>query len=162
MSDEELDDPYWADHSVNVIEIADLSSIPDELHQSTKYFSVLLASPLEAFDESELRRLIRRLVDAGARYFCAYGPNAEAVHDVIDRECIDGFPPVETEDSIVMTTWHTKTVDDAVFFWLFNAYTAPDFQPSGARLAIVLDEPAWAQEISELVARYRVEDETDE
>ena len=79
---------------------------PANLALSSHRFACLLAWDASGVGVERIAALARKLLDAGAVYICAWGPDCERVHDIIDEEEIGPDPPA-TANRVVMTTWHS-------------------------------------------------------
>ena len=53
----------------------------------------------------EISDIANWALDQGAVYVCVWGPDCERVHDIID-EVIVNRNPGETDEDVIMTTWH--------------------------------------------------------
>ncbi len=96
------------------------------------------------------------LLDRGLAYFCAWGPESERVHDLVDwaieRRELDGldYPPAIGDlRYLVMTTWHEEeTLDDALSYLLVLAHPEVAYGATcKSRLAISVGSAAWASQI---------------
>jgi hypothetical protein len=121
----------------------------DELGKSR--FVCLCAVNAKSIPDDEIRRFCSHLIDLGCAYFCAWGPDCERVHDIMDRQVIGDNPPA-TYIGCLMTTWHaTEPLTEAVDF--FRTCTVPDedYAPAGCSLslAIVVGSPNWTATIEQ-------------
>ena len=106
------------------------------------HFLCLLGGDFTKTAASELVQLVTGLIEAGACYFICWGDGCEAVHDLID-DILIGDDRFASEETIIMTTWHSdETIEDALFFLLCAASPAEHYldQPL-AKLALVVDQP---------------------
>lgn len=82
------------------------------------HFACLLASDARGAPDTLLLALADHLLERGLAYFCAWGPDCERVHDLVDqaamlREVRKG------QDYPIITTWHAdEPLDEALWFLL--------------------------------------------
>ena len=137
-----------------LLSISRPEDFPHVTSLSTPRFVCLLAWDASAAGVEQISALARRLLDAGAVYICAWGPDCERVHDIIDEEDL-GPHPAATADSVVMTTWHAgESLDDALQFVLTG--TVPDAAYSegcGSTLAVAIGSAQWAEQIRAAFSR---------
>ena len=116
--------------------------MPDSISMPSRHFVAFLAADASGIGADMLADLSRKLLRAGCVYFCAWGTDCERVHDAFDFECLEVEP-------VIMTTWHSKeSLDEALWFIIFNAY--PDdgyFDTTRSALAISIGNPAWDEQI---------------
>ncbi|HEX3746841.1 MAG TPA: hypothetical protein VHW09_23040 [Bryobacteraceae bacterium] len=114
-------------------------------------FACFCAMDASGVPTEELSTFCARLIGLGCGYFCAWGPDCERLHDIMDAEVIGDNPP-ETDLGCLMTTWHAReSLGEAVNFFL--TCTVPDagYAPNGCAygVAIAVACAAWAAEIEE-------------
>jgi hypothetical protein len=129
-----------------------LSQFPECIDIHSKCFSVFLALDAAGLDCTVISGMARTLLQAGAVYFCCYGPDCERVHDIIDEEEIAQLTPGrENDGSVIMTTWHAnESLLDALWFFVSNSF--PDdkyFDNCRAGVAISCGNPTWEKQIVE-------------
>jgi GNAT superfamily N-acetyltransferase len=84
-------------------------------------------------DERELRRVVKRLLAAGAVYICTFGVGCERLEQVVDR-----LSPVPGDDDVIMTGSHPdEPLDEALWFALFGASPAAAYEATTATTLIV-------------------------
>lgn len=136
-----------------LLSISGPQDLPDDIPLSTPGFVCLLAWDARTFQAGEISSFARRLLDAGAVYVCAWGPDCERVHDIIDQESVGPNPPAVV-DSVVMTSWHA---DEPLAEALWCALIAiPDDAYAGlcgSTLAIAVGSARWAAEIRDAFTR---------
>lgn len=110
-------------------------------------FGCFLVADATRLTDQAIRGLARVLLDAGAAYFAAWGPNCERVHDLIDAECLCDEP--DEHDDVVMTTWHADVaLDEAIWESVYVAMPTGRYaQGCDALVAIVVDDPPAAAQI---------------
>jgi len=119
-----------------------------------QYFSLLVAwnapDQLSVNDAAALRRL----VDSGLIYFCAWGKNCERVHDAVDRFDIDRPTKV---DHIIMTTWHSrKSLAEAMWFFRYCVCPADPLQSVAFdRFAVSIGRSGWHKSMAQYFGRKR-------
>ena len=128
----------WAVPGFSAVRLA-----PDTL--PCPHFACLLAADARAVSDAQLLNLADHLLTRGLAYFCAWGPDCERVHDLVDHAVVlrtlrDGrLPPV-------MTTWHAaESLEEAAWFLLNAAHPDPTLAPTcQARLGIAVANTSWA------------------
>ena len=86
------------------------------------HFNCFCAMDATALTADELGGFCSRLLRLGCACLCAWGPDCERVHDIMDEQVIGGNPPWTEEMGCVMTTWHA---DDSLTDALYFSSTAP-------------------------------------
>ena len=123
-------------------------SFPDGLTLSSPRFVCLLAWDLRDVDIERITELAAKLLNAGAVYVCAWGPDCERVHDVVDK-VRNGPNPPPIVDRVVMTTWHSKEpLAEAIWFTLRS--TNPDegyAEGCDSTLGVTIGNLGWHDEI---------------
>jgi len=123
----------------------------DELHGEK--FVCLCAMDARPIPREALWRFCSHLIDLGCAYFCAWGPDCERVHDIMDEQAI-GDNGSAADIGCLMTTWHAKeSLLEAIEF--FRTCTIPDeeYAPSGCPhgLVIAIGSTEWAVTIEQCV-----------
>jgi hypothetical protein len=123
---------------------------PDALKIPSKKFRLFVAANVTDIDTQVLADFGKIALQKGMVYFCAWGPDCERFHDILDEVIVAddlgnrlfGGPNV---NDTVMTTWHDKeTLEDAVEFFATMACPTEGFRPdSNYWIAICLDNPEW-------------------
>jgi hypothetical protein len=123
-------------------------SFPDVLSLGSPRFVCLLAWDSRDVDVSRVSELATKLLNAGAVYVCAWGPDCQRVHDVIDKVHV-GPNPSPIVDRVVMTTWHSgEPLTEAIWFVL--RCTNPDEGYAlgcASTLGITIGNLGWHEEI---------------
>lgn len=78
----------------------------------------------------------RAWVDAGARYICAWGPDAEEVHQSFDYA---GFLPEYGEEVELVTTGHQDEPIEEALWFAFNCAKSVEPNPELDVVVIVVD-----------------------
>lgn len=99
-----------------------------------------------------LHDCVIRVLEAGARCVCTWGPECERVHDAFDfaaREL-----GLNRDDAVVMTTWHDdEPLREATWYAANAAY--PDEAYQGAEtniVAVSVGSHEWVTEITDYLA----------
>lgn len=119
------------------------------------HFACLLACDARRWSDQIVLAAARYLLDRGLAYFCAWGPDCERVHDLVDdailRRELDGPNYLQGDDDKypVMTTWHSEeTLDDALSYLLVVAQPHEVYEATcKSRLAISIGNDEWGSEI---------------
>jgi hypothetical protein len=131
-----------------VLEIAAAEDLPAVLPLTTPRFVCLVAWDARNASVDEISRVACGLLRQGAVYVCAWGPNCERVHDIVDEEHV-GPNPSSNASNVVMTTWHAnESLAEAIRFALVDA--RPDecyAEDCGSTLGVAIGSSLWAAEI---------------
>jgi hypothetical protein len=101
-------------------------------------FTCLCAMDASGVSVDDIAALLERLLILGCAYLCAWGPDCDRVHDIMD-EIVVGDNPPDTDRGLVMTTWHTHdTFEETLWFLEQCTFPAEDKFPNGADLALIL------------------------
>jgi hypothetical protein len=114
-------------------------------------FACLCAMDASSIPNDELSAFCSQLIHLGCAYFCAWGPDSERVHDIMDEEVIGDDPPA-SYIGCLMTTWHaTESLGDAVEFFLSCTIPDEECAPTGCPygLAIAVGPTEWATRIEQ-------------
>lgn len=125
----------------------------DDLHQQKFVcLCVMDASPISS---DALAGFCSQLIDRGCAYFCAWGPDCERLHDIMDQRVIGDNPP-ETDIGCLMTTWHAReSLAEAVDFFLTCTVPDEEYAPAGCPfgLAVAIGSPSCAIAMEEHIRR---------
>ncbi len=112
------------------------------------HFACLLAWDTRTCNDEAILAAANHLLDRGLVYFCAWGPDCERVHDLVDRAIVLRELR-DNREYPIMTTWHQdETLTDALWFFLNAAYPDESFEATfKSRLAISVGNHEWAREI---------------
>lgn len=118
--------------------LPDFQSLPDSLSFPTRHFIAFVAADSTGVDAAVLAEFSRKLLRAGCVYLCCWGEACDRVHDIFDEECFDIVP-------LIITTSHlTDSLDEALWFFVFNVYPYEDYwDTSATALAISIGRPDW-------------------
>lgn len=84
-------------------------------------------------DELELKKVVKRLLAAGAVYVCTFGRGCERLEQMVDR-----LSPVPGDDDVIMTgSYPEEPLDEALWFTLFGASPAAAYEATTATTLIV-------------------------
>jgi hypothetical protein len=114
-------------------------------------FRLFVAADLRTISTDEIADFARNALSSGMVYICAWGPDCERLHDVVDEivvadEIGERRFVGPTESDTIMTTWHNgETLDDALEFFLQCSRPTEGFAvDSEYWLALSLSNPEWA------------------
>ncbi|MDP9351207.1 MAG: hypothetical protein M3P51_06680 [Chloroflexota bacterium] len=119
------------------------------------HFACLLACDAHDMDDEVIVATANQLFDRGLAYFCAWGPDCQRVHDLVDDVILlreldhPNYPEGDDERYPVMTTWHSEeTLDEALWYLLFAARPDEVYEATcKSRLAISVGNDEWGAEI---------------
>ena len=120
-----------------------------------RQFVCLCAMDARSVTNGDLRHFCSRLLRLGCAYLCAWGPDCERVHDIMDEIVIGDNPP-DSYVGCVMTTWHADwSLRATLDFFLFNTYPDKDYAPGGCQtaLAISIGSEEWATAIEKYLLK---------
>jgi hypothetical protein len=124
---------------------------PIALEIPSKRFRLFVAADTSGVSTNTLSDFASVALNQGMVYFCAWGPDCERFHDIVDELVVeDGvgaskFAGPSSSDT-VMTTWHTTdTLEDAIDFFASCAVPTDGFaRDSDFRLVICVSNEQWA------------------
>ncbi|MEP6889345.1 MAG: hypothetical protein ABI955_01455 [Nitrospirota bacterium] len=89
---------------------------------------------------NEIRNIADWALAQGAVYLCDWGPDCERVRDIID-EVIVNRNPGETDEDVIMTTWHDdEALNEALWFAVNSAYPAGAYEGTCETLVAITVE----------------------
>ncbi|MDE3187406.1 MAG: hypothetical protein KGM96_07775 [Acidobacteriota bacterium] len=137
----------------NVPSVQDVAAVLDSI---STHFVLFLALDATKVKNEVLQKIARALLDRGMVYLCAWGPDCERVHDLVDQQ----RAPVEPEGEIVMTSWHSKeSLSEALWFFANCAEPTEGFETTCRDwVAISVANEAWEMEIREGLFEGKVEE----
>jgi hypothetical protein len=116
-------------------------ALPLSFSLPSKRFVALLAADTTQVDAATFSRFSDSLLASGCVYFCAWGPGCERAHDMFDNHCLE-------IDPVIMTTWHSDdSLDEALYFFLRNAWPDDGYSEDGSALAITVGSGEWAAQV---------------
>ena len=102
-------------------ELSTIASFPDG------YFVLLFLNYSADFNTDSIAEAARRFTENGLAYLCAWGNRCEQIHDIFDEAICSGFPN-ETDDKVIMTTWHRgDSIDDVLWFSIYSTWPADHY-----------------------------------
>ena len=128
--------------------------MPATLTLSSPRFVCLIAWDATSATVDDITLIARRLLDAGAVYVCAWGPDCERVHDIVDEIGL-GPNPSDHIDRVIMTTWHDdEPLAEAILFVLISALPDEPYAAGcNATLGLVIGSPVWTAEVRKAFAK---------
>ena len=147
---------YHVDTNRNVflLSVASLSPAPAILELRSQHFTCFCAMDATASAAADLGKFCSSLLRSGCAYLCAWGPDCERVHDIMD-ELVVGEDPPQTYVGCVMTTWHANdSLKGALEYFLDCTVPDSDYAPNGCDWALIISvgSPAWDAMIEQYVA----------
>jgi hypothetical protein len=128
---------------------------PSELRLPSKRFRLFVAADVSNATVQLISEFAQHAIKSGMVYFCAWGPNCERFHDIVDESMMDetGEPTfvAPTEPDTIMTTWHeSDSLEEALDFFVDLAHPTDGFEPdSNCWLAISVSNPEWAETLKQ-------------
>ena len=122
-------------NSAESLSILELASVqwPETITLPRKRFRLLVAADVKAVDADNLARFARSALEKGMVYFCAWGPDCERFHDVVDEIVIadesgDKRFIGPSKRDVIMTTWHAnEPLEEALWFFKYCAVPTEGF-----------------------------------
>ena len=83
-----------------------------------------------------------------------WGPDCERVHDIID-EAVVSRNPGETDEDVIMTTWHEdETIEEALWFAVNSAFPAGAYeQTCKTFVTIAVGSQDWGSQIAKKLSK---------
>jgi hypothetical protein len=107
------------------------------IHIHSKYCVLFLAMDARPMSVDEISHTANWALDQGAVYVCAWGPDCERVHDIID-EVLVARNPDATDEDVIMTTWHDdETLEEALWFAVNSAIPAGAYEETCKTLVVI-------------------------
>lgn len=130
-----------------------IERLPQTLGFNSQHCVLFLAVDATSLADDKLFSLVDWVMDQGAVYVCVWGAGCEHVHDVIDEtivEAIVKLGQMESDGTIIMTTWHDdESLEEALWFALNSAIPASAYSEScGAVVAVSIGNEQWETRIS--------------
>ena len=144
------------DRDLFVLELLSPADFPVELSLPSPRFACLIAWDSRDASVDEVASIAQTLLDSGAVYVCAWGPDCERVHDIVD-EIEVGLNSPTVVDRVVMTTWHSdEPLAEAIWFVLMNSFPDEGYEDGcGSTVGIAIGSPMWAEELRNAFATPR-------
>ncbi|MGH9588503.1 MAG: DUF7684 family protein, partial [Acidobacteriaceae bacterium] len=111
-----------------------------------------LAIDATTIPDETIRSAAKFLVERGLAYFCAWGPDCERVHDLLDQERMREEP----EGRCVITTWHAKESLSQALSFFSNCVEPDDGFIANCKdwVALSVSNKAWLHQVrTDLVKR---------
>ena len=131
-----------------LLSVGDVAEIPSGIVLPTSRFVCLVVWDAANVGDEEIAHLAQQLLHSGAVYVCAWGPDCQRVHHLVDVQAMDSAEP-GNDEAVVMTTSHEdEPLADAVWFSRMCAFPDPKLADDcGSTLVLVIGSPAWAEEV---------------
>jgi hypothetical protein len=130
-----------------VLHVQTVPHLPSDISLGSR-FTCLVAWDARDAPDDEVALVAKKLIDARSVYVCAWGPDCERVHDIVDRVSA-AVTAAEGRDAFLMTTWHAGEPLSAAI-WFALTCTHPEEAHEGschATLAICIGNDEWAAQI---------------
>jgi len=133
--------------------VVELTSLiwPPSLSLPATRFRLLVAADMREAEDSAIAQFASAALSAGMVYFCAWGPECERFHDIVDSVLENDDKGARRyagprSDDVVMTTWHDdESLEEALDFFAICAVPTDGLTPdSNFRLVMCVDNPGWA------------------
>ena len=133
-----------------------LTELPALIKPRNSHFVLFLALDASKLDPVGIYATAEQLLDLGMVWACVWGADCEKVHDIIDQAKWKKNPN-ESDDNVVMTTWHDKEpLSEAVWFFLNCAFAVPAYEKTcDDWIAAVIGNPKWEKKVRSKLATER-------
>jgi len=135
-----------ADKLIYYMPLKQLNLWPERLDLPSRHFGVLLLCNGKAIPDPEILTVAKVMINQGLAYLCTWGPDCERVHDLFDETRGEYSESSINSDSVIMTTWHDESMEDAVCYFLYSTVGAGDYAKTCKSWIVVPVESAdWAE-----------------
>jgi hypothetical protein len=132
-----------------VIELSDFRW-PSSIYPPSRRFRLLVAADVTTLETDAISKFASAALNCGMVYFCAWGPDCERLHDLVDEVIVNDelgerrFTGPNAND-VIFTTWHSKEgLSEALDFFITCAEPTEGFlADSSYRLVIVAGNSDW-------------------
>jgi hypothetical protein len=133
------------ERSFYVETLRSLEDWPSHWQVPSRHFVFFLAADTSTVSDDALAAFARQVLNQGAVYVCAWGPDSQRVENVFDLARSDE----ETDETTVITTSHAaESLQDALFYFTSCAFPATAFERTCSTwVAAVLGNEQWAAAI---------------
>jgi hypothetical protein len=136
------------DRDLFFAEIARLGDWPNAIAAPDPHFVAFVAANFRDKADAELEDFGRKLVEQGAAYLSAWGPDCERMHTRFDLAIIELRPAGDADDVILTTDHADESLDEALWDVLFVAWPAAKYETNcDSVLAIAVGNDEWAPAI---------------
>jgi hypothetical protein len=140
--------------TIYFMRLRELNDWPNHLFLASQYFGVLLICDGRMIPNASVFAVADRIIKQGLAYLCVWGPDCERIHDLFDEKLIEAESDPANDGSLVITTWHDETIEEAVWYSLYLTVGVGKFESTCRSWIIVPVERAdWAAEALELAQR---------
>jgi hypothetical protein len=136
--------------SLGVSSLGDLSG---RVTLASPHFIALIACDTHFASVDEMSAAGAWLLSQGAVVISTWGPGCEKFHDVIDETDLEVHPD-ETDDTVVLTTWHdSESLASALWFAVNTIGPARAYEQTCTTvMAISVGNSTWLAEIEDRLA----------
>lgn len=136
-----------------VVELASLDW-PKILIIPSIRFRLFAAADMTSTTPDAIAHFAREALRNGMVYFCAWGPDCERFHDIVDEVIVsddmgDRLFAGPNKSDTVMTTWHSdETLEEALDFFVNNALPTAGFEAESNYWVVVsVNSTEWTSKI---------------
>lgn len=140
-----------------LLELVDPGELPSKLNLPSRHFACLLVMDARSVSDAAIQQLAESLALSGLANLCTWGPDCERVHDISDRTFLDKGLQPQTDDDVIITSWHDRqSLEDALQFFLYNSEPTECYSSScGTGMAITIGSREWRSIIEEALSDVR-------
>jgi len=130
-----------------VVAVASFEAIPPVFPLGEERFVLFLAADATRISRQTLLGYCTRLLNAGARCVCVWGPDCSRVHDVFDQAAAE--LGLDNSNGVVMTTWHDhEPLEEALWFAANAAFPHERYADAAdALVALSVHSSDWESQI---------------
>jgi hypothetical protein len=135
--------------------IGSLSELASATARREQHLTLFLAMDATDLGNDQIRKALSPLIERDLKYFCAWGPGCERVHDIADS-IRDEDRSGAQENELLMTTWHQdETLDEALDFFTLCAVPVNSAVYKGFdRVAVSVANTVWYNEMTEALSKF--------
>lgn len=132
-----------------LLAVPGLDDLPGNLKLPSLHFVLMIAMDAGHISAQALLNLAKWALCHGAVYICAWGPDCERLHDLIDRVIMESNSN-ETDETVIMTTWHDKeSLDEALWFTLNTTCPATAYESTcGSTVVLCIGNDGWQSHLA--------------
>jgi hypothetical protein len=132
---------------------------PPALEIPSKRFRLFVTADATGVNAATISDFALAALNRGMVYFCAWGPDCERLHDLVDEVLVEDdigerkFAGPQSGD-VIMTTWHAnESIEEAIGFFAACAVPTDGFvTDSDYRVVVCVANEVWATEANKFLS----------
>jgi hypothetical protein len=136
------------------LELSKLEDFQNNCNLVQSPFVLFLACDATTFSADVIGDFAGEALKKGMVYFCAWGPDCERVHDVVDEVIV--MNNLESRGNTIMTSWHNKeSLKEALQFAEWATPVGDDIEETDKDLVVVtVANSAWSKAVNKMLAKF--------